>query len=530
MQMLGKKCGYLRLSVEDGDVMHGSASESCSISLQRQCIEQYLAEHTDLAGEYEEIIDDGYSGTNMNRPGMQHLLRMISAGEVSTVIVRDLSRFARDYLEAGHYLEYVFPAMGVRFISINEEFDSENLGEDTGGLELAIRNLINQMYSRDISRKIKSVVDMKKFSGAYVYGAVPYGYKKVYGKSAIEPDASAAEIVARIFDFACEGHSITDIAKRLNTDSVPTPSMYLSDKRGKYPVRNFWSYESVRNILINRIYTGDTEPFKSHVVKVGSKRVKQIPEEERLVIPNTHEPIVSREAFYQARETIRKTAPKSRRIGAGNMLQPYLTCAHCGKHLAIGKKGNRTWRCTSSRYVPDSCCKDTHIEDAKLQEVILHAVQTQLHMAEIRLQKIKQQSISEKSVLELLQREQKRLLNKLERAKQERMELYEHYVCGKLSKEDYQHCKNSLSNTLNQIETQIGSLSNRIADETAKESNREAEVRETRSLMSYELADQLTPALLREMVKRIVVISEDSIRIEWNFSSYIPDNNDNLAF
>jgi len=169
---------YLRLSKEDGDIESESVEESCSITSQRTCIKRYLNENHFFSDEFEEIVDDGYSGTSMNRPGMKHLLQLVRDGKVRTIIVRDLSRFARNYLEAGHYLEFVFPAYDVRFISINDQFDSKLIGENTGGLELAIKNLLNQMYSKDISRKIKSSVDLKKLSGEYVYGTAPYGYKK----------------------------------------------------------------------------------------------------------------------------------------------------------------------------------------------------------------------------------------------------------------------------------------------------------------------------------------------------------------
>ena len=150
---------YLRLSLEDGDVTEGNQDESCSITSQRICVQQFIDTHAELGENYKEFVDDGYSGTNMERPGVQRLLKLVEQGAIRTIIVRDLSRFARNYLEAGHYLEFVFPAYGVRFISINDRYDSEDYGENPAGLDLVIRNLINQMYSKDISKKIKSAVN-----------------------------------------------------------------------------------------------------------------------------------------------------------------------------------------------------------------------------------------------------------------------------------------------------------------------------------------------------------------------------------
>ena len=150
----------------------------------------------------------------------------VATGRVGMLIVRDLSRFSRDYLEAGHYLEYVFPYHNVRFVSINDDYDSLRFGELTGGLELAIKNLVNQMYSKDISRKIKSAVDLKKLSGEYVYGTAPYGYKKGEVRNTIVVDDKASGVVQDIFNWAASGITVTEIAKKLNALGVTTPSVY----------------------------------------------------------------------------------------------------------------------------------------------------------------------------------------------------------------------------------------------------------------------------------------------------------------
>lgn len=300
---------YLRLSLEDGDVAEGNLNESCSITSQRLCVEQFLGTHPELGSDFQEFADDGYSGTNMERPEVQRLLRMVEQGLVKTIVVRDLSRFARNYLEAGHYLEFVFPAYGVRFISINDRYDSDDYGENPAGLDLAIRNLINEMYSKDISRKIKSAVDIKKRNGEFVYGTAPYGYKKGEKKNTIIVDDETAIIVKRMFKMASEGMTITEIALALNKEGIPTPSQYMAQYRSsKYKVYSDWTWNSVKNIIENRIYTGDTEPFKSHVIKIGSARTKQIPRELREIIPETHEAIVSRELYYLAQTTIKSVS------------------------------------------------------------------------------------------------------------------------------------------------------------------------------------------------------------------------------
>lgn len=183
--MLGEKYSfdYLRLSKEDGDVVDGISEESQSIASQRACIRQYRMMHPDLPEHFDELVDDGFSGTHFERPGIQKILKLVEQDRVDTIIVRDLSRFARNYLDAGHFLEFVFPAHSVRFIAINDGYDSAEYSDASTGLHIAIKNLINQMYSRDISRKIKSAVDLKKMSGAYVYGTAPLDTKRVRRKT-----------------------------------------------------------------------------------------------------------------------------------------------------------------------------------------------------------------------------------------------------------------------------------------------------------------------------------------------------------
>lgn len=508
---------YIRLSQEDGDVECGSDSESCSISSQRSCIRQFLAAHPELPDTCEEIVDDGYSGTNLERPGMQRLLQLVDAGEVGTIIVRDLSRFSRNYLEAGHYLEFVFPALDIRFISINDEFDSVVLGEETGGLELAIKNLMNQIYSRDISRKIKSVVDMKKYRGEYAFGAVPYGYRKGSEKNRIAVDEEAAKVVRQIFGWAAEGISITQIAKRLNEQNVKTPSAYLAAVRGRYKVRAFWGYESVRNILNNRIYTGDTEPFKSHVVKVGSNRVKLIPEELREVIPDTHEAIISREQYYLAKLAVKSVAPKYPQHRNLSPLQPYLVCGCCGNKLLKGKASNKTWRCASSRYSDALDCSGVLIDNDRISSVLLHAIQNQCDLLDAKLQRMQQERKSAKSEHELLLAEKKGCAAELEKAQGEKMLHYEAYVAGNLTKAEFAAKRQALTAKAEACKSQLCLIEQKLAETEAADSSRESLTPEVNRFLDFKGVSELTPELLKALVKRVTVFPENAVRIEWNF-------------
>lgn len=509
---LQKDIMYLRLSEEDDE-----KDESCSIASQRTCIERYLSDRPDLGNQFEEIVDDGFSGTNFERPGMRRLLAMIDAGQVRTIIVRDLSRFARNYLEAGYYLEIVFPTMGIHFISINDEFDSQELGEDTGGLELAIRNLINQMYSRDISRKIKSVVDMKKRNGEYAFGAVPYGYKKGKVHNTIVVDEPAAEVVRRIFGLAVKGTSITQIALTLNKEKIDTPSVYLASVRGKYKTRAFWTYESVRNILKNRIYTGDTEIFKSHVTRVGSNKVKIIPEELRQVVPETHEAIISRTDYYLARKAVKSTAPKTKSSGKSSVLSSYLVCGCCGNRLSKGKQKNKTWLCSSARYTHDTGCELVRMDDSQLHDILLRAIRKQCEILDARVKRLNATASRVDEEQLFFQRELKARKRIVDQAQQEKMKLYEKYTVGTITKEEFVAQKEQISSQQEETALQISLLQKKLEELETNVRKNSDEMNAIAVGTKYIGITELTPALVKELIKAVVVYPENRMHIEWNF-------------
>lgn len=507
---------YYRLSQEDGDVESGPESESCSISSQRTCVQRYLLSQNMLPDSFEEVIDDGYSGTNMNRPGIARLLRLAESGQVGTIIVRDLSRFARNYLEAGHYLEFVFPLLDIRFISINDQFDSAALGETTGGLELAIRNLMNQMYSQDISRKIKSTVDLKKLSGEYAYGAVPFGYKKGARHNTIEVDEPAALIVKEVFRLAAEGRTITQIAHTMNERGVITPSVYLAATRGKYKTRKDWTYESVRNLLENRIYTGDTIPFKSHVVRVGSNRVKHIPVEMQEVLPDTHEAIISRETFYLARQVV-KSNVKSKPAAPPNPFTSKLVCGCCGNRLVKGKAQNKFWRCATHRYVPDSPCANVKIEEKKLCKVVLRAVLSQCKLLDEHIQRAKEQSRSVRSSQEILESQRRALRNDLDRLQNDKMRYYEDYATGRLTKEGFATQRAEISSREENIKLQLQVAENQLAQLQERLKASTDQLVESERVTAYQEVTELTPELVKALIRQITLRPDGSVVISWNF-------------
>ena len=508
---------YLRLSKEDGDSEKGTIEESCSISSQRVLIHRFLQINGMNPDEFEEIVDDGYTGTNMKRPGMRRIVELVKQNKVRTLVVKDLSRFSRDYLQAGHYLEIVFPTYKVRFISVNDRFDSKLIGETTGGLELAIQNLINTWYSKQLSKSIKSVVHDKKMNGEFVYGTAPYGYKKGEKRNTIVIDHNVAHIVQNIFEWAASGITITNIARMLNEQKVTTPSVYLVSVRGKYKTYQYWSYESVRNILLNRIYTGDTVPYKSHVVRVGSDRVKMIPEELQIVIPCTHEAIISRSLYYQAREVV-KTHKKTRQIGCNYNFTSLLFCGCCGNRLLRGKRQNKSWRCVTHRYTDNTDCGKVVVNDAELEQIVVRAVNTQCELLDIKISQLKKSSNITKNKEQIMKNECRSLRLKIEHAETKTLRFYEDYVEGRITKEDFIATKNKNGNETEQLKLQLTVAERKLKELQEELRESKNQILDSKMVMRHQEIQNLTPELAKELIKRITIYPDGKIHIEWNFS------------
>ena len=253
---------YIRLSDADRDLMRKDGkTESESVTHQKALIQNFISQDKDLKDcEQYEFFDDGFSGTNFNRPSFEKLIGEIRKGKINCVIVKDFSRFGRDYIELGDYLERIFPFMGVRFISINDHYDSLDYKGTTGGLDVVMKNIVYDYYSKDLSAKVKTAKRAKMKKGLYIGGHIPYGYRQsAKDRRRIEIDPEAAEIVREIFDLALSGMKTTDIAKTMNEKGYDMPSVYYrkkhpkSKKFGNVTELCCWSDCSIIRILQNKL-------------------------------------------------------------------------------------------------------------------------------------------------------------------------------------------------------------------------------------------------------------------------------------
>lgn len=305
---------YLRVSDEDENLDHELESES--ISSQRLLLNDFVNGHRELScGKTIEFTDDGFSGTNFERPGVKHLLDMAKAHQIDCIVVKDFSRFGRNYLEVGNYLEQIFPFLGIRFLSVNDHFDSfENIGA-AGAIEVGFKNIIHEAYSKDLSEKIKSVRRMKAEQGKFVTAFAPYGYKKAENsKNQLIIDEECAVIVRRIFSLFLGGTGKTAIACLLNKEGIPSPYMVRRQRNEKFhsmvgKKETYWTAGTVSRILSDQRYTGDAIYGKVRPVTIGSKKDISVPEEDWIVVPDAHPLIVRREIFEAVRSGKKKYIP-----------------------------------------------------------------------------------------------------------------------------------------------------------------------------------------------------------------------------
>ncbi|MDL2302003.1 recombinase family protein [Lachnospiraceae bacterium OttesenSCG-928-D06] len=375
---------YLRLSKDDGDFSHDSdKKESNSIANQKVLILNYIKSlpNTSL---YKIYIDDGYSGANFERPDFKRMRDDIYDGKVNMVVVKDLSRFGRDYIDTGRYIQKIFPSLGIRFISILDHFDSLTASQSDINLLLPVKNFVNDNYCRDISQKVRSHQAVMRDQGLYIGSYVAYGYKKsAENKNRIIVDEYAADIVRKIFNWHLNGMSTYSIADKLNNIGVLAPSDYkktlgINYKSGfQVTTKGKWFPVTVSRILTNRIYTGILEQGKRSTISYKVKNVISKPENEWSVIENSHEAIIPISDFENVRRLQRldmRTAPDKDKV---YLFSGFLFCGDCGRLMV--RRVNRYKQKTTVYYIcrlynTKGECSRHSISEETLSNILINAI------------------------------------------------------------------------------------------------------------------------------------------------------------
>ena len=503
---------YERLSRDDE--MQG---ESNSITNQKKYLEDYAVQHG--FGNIQHFSDDGYSGTNLNRPAFNSLLTEIEAGRVGTVIVKDMSRFGRNYLQVGFYTEMMFPKKNVRFIAVNNGVDSANPADDDFTPFL---NIMNEWYAKDTSKKIKAVFKAKMRDGKRVSGAVPYGYyRKPEDKQTLYVDEASASVVRRIFQLACDGMGATAIADTLSEDKILIPSAYARQNHPEdcqctnYHDPYTWNATTVGYILNRREYLGHTVLGKTTRDNFKTKRKRIANEDELLVFYNTHEAIIDQETYDKAQRMRKRVSPRRNSEKPAHRLSGLLYCADCGSRLAyINSKpkdgkiydSNQAFRCSRYHNKYHSCTG--HYIKASTIEMLIYQATKRVSQYVLKDEK---EFVEQLKAQYELQCEKDNTDDKKEllEAKRRMMDLddlikglYENFTLGRLPERQF-------NRLMTEYDTEQSSLEQRISElETATEriSTKAVQIDKfVRLVKKYRDFEELTTPMLNDFIEKVVI-------------------------
>ena len=495
----------------------GGRNHPLQSTSQKKYLEDYAVQHG--FGNIQHFSDDGYSGTNLNRPAFNSLLTEIEAGRVGTVIVKDMSRFGRNYLQVGFYTEMMFPKKNVRFIAVNNGVDSANPADNDFTPFL---NIMNEWYAKDTSKKIKAVFKAKMRDGKRVSGAVPYGYyRKPEDKQTLYVDEASASVVRRIFQLACDGMGATAIADTLSEDKILIPSAYARQNHPEdcqctnYHDPYTWNATTVGYILNRREYLGHTVLGKTTRDNFKTKRKRIANEDELLVFYNTHEAIIDQETYDKAQRMRKRVSPRRNSEKPAHRLSGLLYCADCGSRLAyINSKlkdgkiydSNQAFRCSRYHNKYHSCTG--HYIKASTIEMLIYQATKRVSQYVLKDEK---EFVEQLKAQYELQCEKDNTDDKKEllEAKRRMMDLddlikglYENFTLGRLPERQF-------NRLMTEYDTEQSSLKQRISElETATEriSTKAVQIDKfVRLVKKYRDFEELTTPMLNDFIEKVVI-------------------------
>ena len=438
---------YLRLSRDDDD----KNDESNSISSQRSIIMNFISSVDELYNTpVSEFVDDGYSGTNFDRPGIKKLLEAVRRGEIHCVVVKDLSRFGRAYLDVCKYIEVIFPYLGVRFISVNDHYDSNNHKGTTAEVDVAFRNLMNALYSKDISKKVKSAKLTKIYQGKNINAFAPFGYKKCLGdKHKLIIDEPAATVVKRVFEMYSSGHTPIEIANVFNSEGILTPSEYKKKNGSKHNITGItgkiWTNGCVNNILHNEQYLGILVCGRRATDRVGGNNNLHQPKEKWIRIQNAHPAIISTEIWDKVYLLKSKySCTKRSNPNINRFLFKKIRCGYCGHVLcrrATKKKIKGViytyYYCGTPRFTEEYGCTNIRYISIMVEEIVKAVVKQQIDLM-LNKEKICREVKERLNEISESDKKNTRLLdNDIDRINASKQQLYESYLVGNINMNEY---------------------------------------------------------------------------------------------
>lgn len=502
---------YCRLSRDDE-----LAGDSNSIVNQKAILSKYAKENGFKNTLF--FVDDGYSGTNFNRPSWTELVEKIENGEVSTLIVKDMSRLGRDYLKVGFYTEVMFVDKGVRFIAINNGIDSANQQDSDFTPFL---NIINEWYAKDTSKKIRAVMKSKGEAGEHLCTNPPYGYRKdPEDKKRWIVDEEAAGVVKRIFALCLDGYGPSQIARILKTDKVITPTVHFQQVgraiRNALPDNPYnWDQKSVAGILERPEYQGHTVNFKTYRQSYKSKRTLEKPADKWLVFENTHEAIIDADTWARVQE-LRKNKRRPTRTGKTNLFSGIVRCADCGEKLYYCTSKNFEAQqdhfvCSTSRLKGKEVCSTHFIRAVVLEQGVLAHMRMTIacvanHEERFRAAMGAKQKAEARKELAAKKRQLTQAERRIEELDRLFKRIYEDNANGKLSDSRFQMLSDDYEQEQEELREKLLQLNKEITQQEEQAENIDRFIGKVRKYLDL---DELTPAILNDMVKAVYIHAPD---------------------
>jgi len=510
---------YLRISVEDMDARNGMRDESNSIGNQRDLLRGFLQGMPEMEGSTViELCDDGYSGTNFERPAVKELLEKARKKAIDCIMVKDFSRFGRDYLAVSDYVDQIFPFLGIRFISVNDGYDSAEYNGMTSSVDIAFKNVVYAYYSKDNSEKIRNGLRAKAQRGNYIGSFAPFGYQKdKKNKYHLVAEEKSAETVRRIFQMAAAGMGTVKIAYLLNTEHVPTPSMIKKEQGLIHKWweglgdEKLWHHRMIHIILRDERYLGKVTYGKWHRPEVGNPRTKMTAKDNWTVVPDCHEPLVTLEEFKAAQDMLiehgERERKKEKHIFAGK-----IRCGICGYALCLDTRGSGKYRCITKYRTDKFHCKENHIMESDLKEVVWQAVR---QFCRVLIDK--QSNISKTPQLDKVSVLQKQIAAhqaSLQSMDEQKADLYERMLDGEFDRQRYICKRESLTSRQDVVRQEEMALEERLLQMRKVEDNGLPEIE---TLQTYMQEEQLTREMVEAFVRCIYAYDRAQVHIEWLF-------------
>ena len=499
---------YIRLSREDGD-----KAESDSIGNQRKLITDYLKGKDDFV-LYDIYVDDGFTGTNFKRPAFTRMIEDIEAGNVNCVIVKDLSRFGRDYIDTGKYLERYFPDRDVRFISITDNIDSMKQAYD---ILLPIKNIFNEQYARDISKKVHSSIKAKQKAGEFIGAFTSYGYKKSFtNKNKLVIDEYAAGVVRRIFRMYISGLGKSSIAATLNKEGIVCPSEYKKMNGENYrnshrlESTSYWTYSTINRLLQNEMYVGNMVQGRKTQRMRGKQRATD--KEDWIIVKGTHEAIIDEDTWKKAQDLLKRRTRGLDLNTNMTIFAGYIKCGDCGRSLV---RKNINYYCGTYVRSGRQYCTPHPMPYLVLEKIILDDLRTILQSVDDLREVISQNHEAAGAAKRVADNEKNWLNTELEKVRKLKKAIYEDYREELISKEEYVTFRQDYLKKEEQLEKQMASLEER------QELEADTDIFETpwvKRLFELRSVDALDRDIVVEMLHEIKVYENHKIEITYNFS------------